>query len=157
MENDFKDFSEIETVENYKLKKYGIQYIDGYDEDTIKRRINRFRNDVYNNKEKILFMIKCHTEKSTYPFSKNISFEDSKKLRDLLEKIKNDNNFILLVVNESYKPVETVYFKNLIFEHIHYVEKNKIYDCNIIVNCNFKDDKQYDDQWIKILKLFLIL
>ena len=55
----------------------------------------------------------------------------------------------MLVVNESYTVINTVISKNLIFEHI-YGNSNNTH--NIIVNCDYKNHKHYNDQWAKILK-----
>lgn len=147
IENDFADFLENET-ENQKivhLLKYNISYCHGFDQNAIKRRIDRFREKVYSSSKKLLFIMKCHLDDVEYPLAKNLHLRDAFKLRNLIQILKKDDNFILLIVNESKEPKEPFIDGNLIMENI---IGDTLYDnAKFIVNCNFPQHLGYAQHW----------
>ena len=98
--------------------------------------------------------MKLHCEGSVFPFASNINLEDSLKLRNLLQNIKGNNNFKLLIVNEKHIETEDVIIDNLIITNIigPYLEENG--EKMFVINCSYEVPIEYHNQWINIFKKF---
>jgi hypothetical protein len=136
-----------------RIGHYDIHDIHGIDQETLDRRVERFRSDLQSD-EKIIFVIKCHYPDLSvrHPYAPNMCITGATDLRDALRNSKGDDNFTLLVVNEDTVPHEHIREENLLMvsitgEVVRGSERGKV-----VVPCDYSTTTQYLDQWQSIFR-----
>lgn len=169
--NNFSDFvfTEPETVlwrsrhnkdiefKYPRVGNYCIHDVHGITQETMNRRIERFRQKVKNNREYILFFIKCHLSNNEefHPYASNMSCEDAKELRDVLREYKGDNNFTLLVVNENDNSNNTMILREecLLITSIYGPARSGDEGGSVVVPCDYSTSMEYMYQWKNIFSM----
>ena len=150
LKNNFIDYEDIEDID--KTVNYNIHNPHNNRKEDLLRRIKRF-NDAINSDEYILFVVKCHTNKSTFPYAKCMSIDEAKILLDVIKSLRTDN-FHLLIVNESDKEEQKIIIDNLIIDWI--VGKIKGDEC-LVVNCHYEVNTYFDKRWMEIFNQFPLI
>ena len=149
IENDFTGFLNLKDgiIKEKVFSSYDIKLHHDISKDAFTRRIARFREYLKN--DNILFILKTHIQ----PYAINttnkyiLTQENIKNITPLCEairKYKGNNNFCILVVNESKHYIERIVHNNIIIDWI--VSEN------VPINCNYSiENGKYDKQWENII------
>lgn len=140
-----------------QISNYQIHAVHELDQQTLDRRIERFR-EAMNEEEHITFILKTHlTDFSCiHPYTSYMPKENVEKLEQAILLHRKDN-FTLIVVNESVQELPSIQWVEkdrkiqVGIEHIYGQPQPGSERGTVIIPCGYDTNTKCFDQWIKIL------